>query len=236
MLRVAIVEDDPTCSALLQEFLSRYGDENGEALDVTVFADGLDIVENYRPVYDVILLDIEMPQLDGMTAAQRIRAFDPTVVLIFITNMAQYAIRGYEVDAMDFVLKPVNYFAFSLKLKKAVSAIRVRAKRELMLPLDGGMKRVPAADISYIEVLGHKLNVHVGNVLYTLSGSLREMEELLAGEHFVRCNKCYLVNLRHITDVRQNTLTAGGNELQISRPRKKEFLQALTDYYGGGGR
>lgn len=177
-----------------------------------------------------------MPRLDGMTAAERIRSFDPGVILIFITNMAQYAIKGYEVDALDFVLKPVGYFPFSLKLKKAVSALRARAQKDLLLPLDGGVKRVSSGEIYYIEVQGHRIIVHAESGDYVIPGALRDMEEQLEGQHFVRCNKCYLVNLRHVTDVRQNTVVAGGHELQISRPRKKEFLQALTDYFGGGGR
>ena len=236
MTHIAIVEDDADCRAQLEEYIRRYGAETGEEFQITAFSDGLDIAESYRPVYDVILLDIEMPQLDGMTAAARIRAFDPEVVLIFITNMAQYAIKGYEVDALDFVLKPVGYFPFSLKLKKALGALRARAQKDLFLPLEGGMKRVSASEISCIEVQGHRLLIHAESGDYALPGALRDMEEQLEGQHFVRCNKCYLVNLRHVTDVRQNTVTAGGHELQISRPRKREFLQALTDYFGGGGR
>ena len=80
----------------------------------------MDILENYRPVYDIVFLDVEMKHLDGMETARRIRALDADVVLIFITNMAQYAIKGYAVGALDYVLKPVPYFAFSQQLQKAV--------------------------------------------------------------------------------------------------------------------
>lgn len=236
MVRIAIVEDDHACRAQLEAYVRRYGGETGGEFQITSFSDGLDIAEDYRPIYDIILLDIEMPRLDGMAAAERIRAFDPGVILIFITNMAQYAIKGYEVDALDFVLKPVGYFPFSLKLKKAVSALRARAQKDLLLPLDGGVKRVSSGEIHYIEVQGHRIIVHAEGGDYVLPGALRDMEEQLEGQHFVRCNKCYLVNLRHVTDVRRNTVVAGGHELQVSRPRKKEFLKALTDYYGGGGR
>ena len=130
----------------------------------------------------------------------------------------------------------MGYFPFSLKLKKAVSALRARVQKDLLLPLDGGVKRVSSGEIYYIEVQGHRIIVHAESGDYVLPGALRDMEEQLEGQHFVRCNKCYLVNLRHVTDVRQNTVVAGGHELQISRPRKKEFLQALTDYFAGGGR
>lgn len=188
MIRIAVVEDDPLCQAQLTEHIRRYGAENQVEFQITCFSDGLDIAEEYRPVYDIILLDIEMPQLDGMAAARRIRDFDPAVILIFITNMGQYAIKGYEVDTLDFVLKPVSYFQFSLKLKKAVSSLRNRASRDLLLTLEGGIKRVSSDCICYIEVQGHRLIVHCEDGDYALSGALRDMERQLEGQHFIRCN------------------------------------------------
>ena len=118
MFRIAIVEDDTSCAEQLEEYLRRYGREAGEELEVCRFSDGLELADGYRPIYDLILLDIEMPHLDGMTAARKIREADSEVLLLFITNMAKYAISGYEVEALGFMLKPVNYFALSLKLKK----------------------------------------------------------------------------------------------------------------------
>ena len=119
MIRVAVVEDDAEVQGVLQEYIRRYTRQYGTEFEVSVFADGMDILDNYRAVYDIIFLDVEMKHLDGMTTAERIRQMDADVILIFITNMAQYAIRGYSVGALDYVLKPVPYFAFSEQLKKA---------------------------------------------------------------------------------------------------------------------
>ena len=105
MIRVAIVEDDAEVQGVLQEYVRRYTRQYGTEFEVTVFADGVDILEDYRAVYDIIFLDVEMKHLDGMTTAERIRQMDADVILIFITNMAQYAIRGYSVGALDYVLK-----------------------------------------------------------------------------------------------------------------------------------
>ena len=112
MIRVAIVEDDAEVQGVLQEYVRRYTRQYGTEFEVTLFADGVDILDDYRAVYDIIFLDVEMKHLDGMTTAERIRQMDAEVILIFITNMAQYAIRGYSVGALDYVLKPVPYFAF----------------------------------------------------------------------------------------------------------------------------
>ena len=235
MVRIAIAEDDPAYRATLEEYLDRYRRENGLEAEVTTFSDGLALTEGYRPVYDLLLLDIEMPNLDGMSAAEKIRSSDPEVVIIFITNMAQYAIKGYQVDALDYVLKPVSYAAFAFKLKKALAMVRRREGSDVVIHMAGGLRRMSADEIKYVEVVSHKLYLHTPDEVIAVPGTLRDMEAQLEERHFVRCNKCYLVNLRHVRQVRQNTVDVGGEQLLISRTRKKEFLQALTDYLGGGG-
>lgn len=89
MFRIAIAEDDEACARQLREYLERYGRENGEELEIRWFPDGMELAEEYRPVYDLLLLDIEMPHLDGMTAARKIRCVDSEVLILFITNMAK---------------------------------------------------------------------------------------------------------------------------------------------------
>ena len=157
MVRIAIAEDDPAYRATLEEYLERYRRENGLEAEVTAFSDGLALTEGYRPVYDLLLLDIEMPNLDGMSAAEKIRAADPEVVIIFITNMAQYAIKGYQVDALDYVLKPVSYAAFAFKMKKALAMIRRREGADVVIHMAGGLRRMNADEIRYVEVVSHKL-------------------------------------------------------------------------------
>ena len=124
MAKIAVVEDNDAMREQLCGFIAQYARESGRQLDVTAFADGAEIVDPYRPGFDIIFLDIEMPTLGGMPTAERIRQVDPDVVLVFVTNMAQYAIRGYEVDALDFVLKPVSYYQFSTKLERALQRIQ----------------------------------------------------------------------------------------------------------------
>ena len=127
MAKIAVVEDNDAMRAQLCGFIAQYAQESGHQLDVTAFSDGAQLVEPYRPGFDIIFLDIEMPKLGGMPTAERIRRQDPDVVLVFVTNMAQYAIRGYEVDALDFVLKPVSYYQFSTKLERALQRIQRRS-------------------------------------------------------------------------------------------------------------
>lgn len=236
MVRVAIVEDEPACAEILKNHIMRFESESGTHFEITEFRDGLDLVEGYRPIWDLILLDIEMTHLDGMSAAERIRQVDPAVLLMFITNMAQYAIQGYQVDAIDYVLKPVGYAAFTLKLRKVLRVLADRKGRQLLLSREGGAERVSSTDVFFVEVADHRVVYHTSAGRFSSTGTLREVERELEGEPFVRCNSCYLVNLRHVSAVKQDFVRVGGRELKVSRPRKRQFLQELSDYYGGGGR
>ena len=235
MIRVAIVEDDAEVQGVLQEYVRRYTRQYGTEFEVTVFADGVDILEDYRAVYDIIFLDVEMKHLDGMTTAERIRQMDADVILIFITNMAQYAIRGYSVGALDYVLKPVPYFAFSQQLLKAVSRLEKRAKRYLTVPVEGGLRRLDTASIYYLESEGHRVHFYTDEGDFSAPGALKTFEEKLAACPFARCNSGYLVNLAQVRELRQSTVQVGPCELQVSRPKRKAFLAALTDYIGGEG-
>ena len=120
MITIAIVEDEEAYAKQLTEYIEKYQRESGKSIRVIRFSDGDEIVEKYTGEYDIILMDIQMKFMDGMSAAEAIRKQDTKVVIMFITNMTNYAIRGYEVDAMDYVLKPVSYFAFSKKLDRAM--------------------------------------------------------------------------------------------------------------------
>lgn len=160
MIRIAIVEDDKEVQAQLADYIRRYERQFGRMFELSLFDDGDEIVSDYRAVYDIILLDVQMRRMDGMAAAERIRQMDKDVLLIFITNMAQFAIRGYAVDALDYVLKPVPYFAFSQQLQKAVARLRARQKTFLTVPVEGGLRRVDVASLYYLESEGHKVRLY----------------------------------------------------------------------------
>lgn len=235
MIKIAIVEDEAAVRDQLTDYVRRYTRQYGTEFEVTCFTDGDEILENYRPAFDIIFLDVEMKRLNGMETAQRIRELDDDVLLIFITNMAQYAIKGYSVGALDYVLKPVPYFAFSQQLQKAVNQLARRARHYLAVPVDGGMRRLDTAAIYYMESDGHKVCFYTEDGDFIAPGALKAFEEKLANRPFARCNSGYLVNLAQVRGVQQSEVQVGPHTLQISRPRRKAFLAALADYIGGEG-
>lgn len=232
MIKVAVVEDDQKCREQILSFLNKYGESKKIEIEVTEYADGKEIIENYLPCYHVIFLDIEMPVLDGMKAARMIRQKDAQVVIVFITNVARYAVKGYEVGALDFILKPLKYEAFSLKMNRIVRMADRPSEKSIVISSRNGMYRIPVSQLIYVEVVGHQVLYHTTEQEISVSGSLKEAEALLLENGFEKCNSCYLVNLRHVKGIRDNYVLVGKEQLQISRARKKGFMQAVTDYIG----
>lgn len=232
MIKIAIVEDESMYANQLKEYLEQYEKENGEVFDITMYSDGDDIVHKYKAQFDIILMDVEMKFMDGMSAAKEIRKVDTEVVIIFITNMAQYAIRGYAVDALDYVLKPVSYFAFSQRLARAIGRMKKREQKVISVNIKGGTVRLDVANIYYIESQGHNLIFHTASGEYESFGTMKDVEDKLGTMNFFRGNKGYLINLAHVDGVQEGCAVVRGESLVLSRSRKKEFMEALTRYWG----
>lgn len=233
MYHIAIIEDEAAFAAQLQEYLDKYQEENDVRFKVSVFEDGEDILKNYQPLYDIIMLDIEMPRLNGMQAAEQIREQDTDVTLMFITNMAAYAIRGYEVGALDFVMKPINYYTFSMKLTRVLKRTKQKAQQEILLTLPDGVKKLNVQQIYYVEVQNRMLSYHTDEGVFEMRGTMQSVEQMFAPYAFAKCNHWYIVNLKHVSEVRKTTAIVAGHELEVSRRNRTTFLKALTEYVGG---
>jgi DNA-binding LytR/AlgR family response regulator len=235
MISVAVVEDEAGEADLLKTYLTRYGREAHEVFTVEHFPNAVVFLEHYTPKYDLVFFDIGLPHMDGMQAAARLRALDAQVTLIFVTNMAQFAVKGYEVDAFDFIVKPVVYDNFALKLHRALGKINAAKTRYILIASDAGKLRVDLGKLSYVEITGHKLVYHTQDGQIVSYGTLKQAEELIDDPLFFRCNSCYLVNLRQVTALKGMCVRVGGDELLVSQPRRAPFEKALADYLGGGG-
>lgn len=232
-MRIAVVDDDAGERESLQNAFSRMEQEIGTRFVVSTFSDADAFLSSYDHSFDLICMDIDMPGKDGMTAAQELREVDADVPLVFVTNMAQLAIQGYSVRALDFILKPVNYYSFVMKMRSIVAMIGSRQDRALTFTLPDGFIRLSSNDLYYVEVRGHYLFFHTSQGTIRQRDSLRNWEDNVQGLPFERCNTSYLINLRRVTAVSKDEVQVGGDWLPISRTKKKPFLAALTEYMGG---
>ena len=240
MINIAIVEDETAEAERLAGYLRRYEKEtDGIEFHIVRFSDGIAFLTDYKAEHDIIFMDIEMPGLDGMATAQKLRLQDPEAILVFVTNMAQFAVKGYEVDAMDFMVKPVSYYDFAMKFEHVLKHIDFDGDVKIKLMNKGEVKYLSARDVRYVEVIRHSLIFHTGvGGGYETRGTLKKLEEeLTPAAGFVRCNNYCLVNLRYVTGITGYELYissgVAANEretLMISHPRKKGFVTALNEY------
>lgn len=233
MYRIAIVEDEAEFREQLQSYLRQYEKENQIMFQISVFEDGEEILNDYQAEYDIILLDIEMPKVNGMDAAEQIREQDEDVVLMFITNMAQYAIRGYSVGALDFVMKPITYYTFAMKMTRAMKRAKKKMQKPLVLNMPDGIKTLEIKQIYYVEVQNRMLHYYTDEGEIVVRGTLQSAEEVLRPYPFAKCNHWYIVNLMHVKEVSKNIAVVGPHQIEISRRNKAGFLKALTEYMGG---
>ena len=232
-MHIGVVEDEEAVRKQLTTYIDRYFEGDPQRYRISTFEDGDEILDNYSASYDLILLDIQLPRLNGMETAQRIRKLDENVYLIFVTNMANYAIKGYSVNALDFVLKPVNYLMLKALLSKVEKKLKDRASTYITLPTEKGMARVNVREITFVETRNHLSVVHTDHGDFTLRESMKNIEEMLKDQPVFRCNNCYLVNLSRVEGVESNEAIVAESHLTISRPRYKAFMEALTRYIGG---
>lgn len=161
MKNIAIVEDQDSDAEKLQEYIKCYSEQFGQQFNIVRFYNGKEFLQDYKAIYAVVFLDIQMPCKNGMDAAVELRRYDKNVSIIFITNLVQYALKGYEVDAVSFLVKPVSYYDFSLKFQKALSIYLMNEERSFTVNTPGGLCRISTDKLMYVEIIKHRLYYHL---------------------------------------------------------------------------
>ena len=233
MRNIAIVEDENAAAALLQGYIQQYAEKSGQEFQIDRFTTGTDFIKNYKSTYSVVFMDIQMPGCNGMDIAFKLREIDKTVSIIFVTNLSQYAQKGYEVDAVGYLMKPVSYYDFVLKFKKALDGYAMNEEQRVMVTVSGGFCRISTDKLMYVEVARHRLYYHLVDDVIEVTGALSKVEEELKQYGFMRCNQCFLVNPKFVVSVKGYDVQVGNETLTISRPRKSAFMEELTTWLAG---
>ena len=230
MYKVAIVEDNQECQKQLQSMLEQYGKENGCAFSAECFGSGVDFISDYTPSYDLVFMDIDMPRLNGMATAKMMRKLDDTVTLVFVTNLAKYAISGYDVGAVAFIVKPLNFATFSLKMRRILKHVKEGEEPYLTVSTKKETSKVLLADILYITVLGRYVLLHTKTGNVEMHTSMKALEKELESQGFVRGDNSSMVNLKYVTAVNDKGAVIDGEVIPCSRNRKKALMDAFTCY------
>ena len=232
-IRISIVEDDSCALDTLVGYLDKFQKEVNINFTIDKFSCANSFTNNFNSNYDIVFMDIELPDGNGMDLIREIRKIDKNVIVVFITNLAQYAVKGYEVHAYDFIVKPISYYNFYLKLLSVLECVEQKDDKEIWVSNKDGKVKLTISKIKYIEVVQHMLYYHTEDGVVKATGSLNILYDSLKNNGFELCNRCYLVNLKFVKAVRQNTIVVDNEELIISRYKKVEFVKALNDYLAG---
>jgi len=233
MLQVAIVEDEAPVAAQMTKYLKKYGEDNGEEFNIVHFESATALLENYKPVWDIIFMDILLPYMNGMVASKKLRAKDGEVSLVFVTNMAKFAVKGYEVDAIDFIVKPVSYAAFAFKMERIMRITKLRKKCTVSIFARDVKKNIAVSEIVYFESDKHVIKCHMcSGEVFLFRDSMKNVEESVKEAAFSRCSVSYLVNLAYVEEADKESVKVHGEQLYFSRTRKKEFLEDLAKFLG----
>lgn len=226
MIKIAAVDDN-------NEFLKEIHDFIGTCLPKDEFS--IDLYNNptiflstFHCQYDIVFLDIEMPGIDGLSAAKDIRKVDENVIIIFITNFGSLAIKGFEVEAFDFIVKPIQPKAFADSLTRAYNALKKRSGDFLLFEDKDGIRKIHTRDILYVESVKHYLVFHLVSEVIQERGLISDLEKKIGQFGFARCNNGCLVNLKYVDRVSNNLVYVLSQPLTLSRGKKKAFIDALT--------
>lgn len=229
-MKIAIVDDDKTFIETMKNYISMRQAEVGTNNIVNTFTNALDFLEAYTPDYDVVFLDIEMPLMNGLDAARKLRETDITVCIIFITSMAQYAINGYEVEALDYIVKPLSYNVFRDKMIRAENYISKNCSGKIIIKGKSKIYSIKANDILYISKNKNYICYHTSSGIIEERGTITDAEKKIPALQFAKISYGCIVNLAHIRSFDNDCVTIDTDTIFMSRAFSKSFIKKCMEY------
>ena len=234
MYRILVVEDDDHAARRLEDLLERYAGEHELRFSIRREKSAFDLAEAAQEA-DLVFLDIELPGTDGMKAARELRDSGLDVPIVFVTNLAQYAVEGYAVSALDFIVKPVDYAALTLRMDRAVKAMEARSEQTICIQAKQGLHAVQAKDLIIVETRGHDIVYCLKDGSELLARkALREAASEPPSPPFLQISSGCIINMAYATDMEDSQIElSDGRAVYMSRGHRKSCLQALARYLGG---
>jgi DNA-binding LytR/AlgR family response regulator len=230
-LRCVIIDDETIAQDILEEYVSRI-DELELLAKCNNAVDAYNLIQKEQ--VDLAFLDIQMPKLTGIDFLGSLS--NPPKV-IFTTAYSEYAVKGFELDAIDYLLKPISFDRFLKAVNKALNREQEQ-KPELQnfkeafiyLKADGMMVKVLLDDINYIESIRNCIHVHTKNKKVISYISISSIEERLPSSHFIRIHRSFIIAKDKIEAFSQNLVQVGGQKIPVGRNYKDDFQKKLDEY------
>lgn len=233
-MKIAVVDDSKAAADTLIGYIHQYCNHDDLQVVIDYFPNADKFIFHYTPSYDCVFMDIDMPGTDGISCAKELRKIDANVLLLFSTSFAQYAINGYEVDALDYLVKPYRYEEFRVAFERVRKRVNSFENTRIEISNREGRIVVPVNAVYYIEQRVHSHVFHTDSGDYEEYGTMGSLDRMLQKHvSLFRVGASYIINLKYVTKVEGNTLTIKSNDIRISRSRKRDLMQKLNDYLAG---
>lgn len=232
MLMVSIVDNSEKDIAQLQAMLEDAFRRTGTVCTIRVYRSGIELVRSTDSC-DILFMDIQLDRLDGIETARILRKLGSEAQLIFTSRKVELAILGYEVDAIDFLMKPLTAGAVGAAVDKALKRLESRGGVWLALKLPTGIVSISSNDIAYVEVFDHNLIYHTVKGEYNVRGRLCDVSELLDRERFLTCSRSFLVNSRFLSGIGADYVMVGNVRIPVSKSRRKDILSRFPSFQEG---
>ena len=236
MVTIYFVEDQKEDQELLSGYLERFEKENAMRFDVRSFSNASLFLSQYKFDGDIIFMDIDMPGINGFEASVELRKSDARSVLIFLTNLQQYAIKGYSVNAFDFIAKPLSYYQFSTLMRRALKKASLDKESDVVINSHNQIFKLDIKSLTYIEIINHQLIYHTDERDYPCWETMSSIKDKFLKKGFYSASVSVLVNLRRVDSIASNVVTlndAKKTRIFLARSQKKSFAEAFTSYITG---
>ncbi|ADL52027.1 LytR/AlgR family response regulator transcription factor [Clostridium cellulovorans] len=223
MLNILICDDRKEQATLVQYFIKKYEEIEDERIFNTYCTESSKEVIKYikRQPIDIAILDIEIDETNGIDLAEQIKQIDKNILIIFITSYTSYGYDAYKVEAFDYILKPINSETINKTIKKIIDSkmkndfIKKYMQPRLKIKFRGEISNILQQEILYIEKVGKKVVLVTENTSYEYTVNLKDLEENLEKEMFIRCHHGFIININHIVAYKKFKVYVGSKNLCI---------------------
>ena len=235
MLSIAVCDDEVIECCNMARKMKDILEEMKIPCIIRQFQSGRELLQAIES-FDIIFLDIMMQDLDGMKTAQMFRERDFDKILIFVSSSREYVFEAYDVEAFQYLLKPVDGRKLKRVLQKAVLKTESRSQEYIIVSRERQKKKLYLDDIYYFEIKGRIVDVHGQEGIFTYYEQIGELESKLRDKGFFRCHKSYLINLKYVDGYnRQEAILENGETIVIAKRRYEEFCREVLKIMRGNG-